>query len=51
MRVFALILKIRGSRPRAYRNMEREHPCLTDLRILKLGVKVPFTRTFDSISV
>ena len=51
MRVFALILKIRGSRPNAYRNMESEHPCLTDLSILKLCVKVPFTRTFDSMSV
>ena len=51
MRVFALILKIRGSRPRAYRIMDCEHHCRTDLSILKLGVKVPFTRNFDSISV
>ena len=51
MRVFALILKIRDSRPRAYKIMDCEHPCLTDLSILKLGVKVSFTRNLDSISV
>ena len=48
---FEFILKIGGSRPKAYRNMDKEHPCLTDLLILKVDVKVPLTKILDSISV
>ena len=40
-----------GSRPRAYKNIDRGHPCLTDLKILKIGVKVPFISILDSIFV
>ena len=31
--------------------MDKEHPCLTDLLILKVDVKVPLTKILDSISV
>ena len=40
-----------GSRPREYKNIDRGHPCLTDLKILKIGVKVPFISILDSIFV
>ena len=48
---FEFILKIKGSKPKAYRNMDKEHPCLTDLLILNVDVKVPLTKILDSMSV
>ena len=45
------ILKIIGSRPKAYKNIDRGHPCLTNLKVLKIGVKVPFITILDSIFV
>ena len=32
-------------------NIDSGQPCLTDLIILKVDVKVPLTKIFDSISV
>ena len=46
-----IYFKIMGSRPRAYKNIDRRHPCLTDLKILKIGVKAPFISILDSIFV
>ena len=48
---FELILKIRGSRPNAYKNIDKEQPCLTERLILKVSVKVPSTKILDSMSV
>ena len=48
---FELVLKLRGLRPSAYRNIDKEQPCLTERFILKVDVKVPLTSSWDSMSV
>ena len=39
MWAFEFIFKIKGSKHRAYKNIEREQPCLTERLILNDGVK------------
>ena len=47
---FKFIFKIKGSKPRAYKNIEREQSCPTKRLILNDGVKVPFTRILGSMN-